>query len=59
MPSADDRTHAGCLFGPRVRFPDASTDRFYTYPMTSNTASLVLAVTFLHNLQLDELRDSS
>jgi hypothetical protein len=43
MPSADDRAHGGCLFGPRVRFPDAHTDLFYTYPVTSNTASLVLA----------------
>jgi hypothetical protein len=103
MPSAGDRAHGGCLFGPRVRFPDTPTDPFYTYPMTSNTASLVLAamvacsptaaivasalhaiarlknwrilrdhsrrgchladivnaVSFLHNLQLDELRDRS
>jgi hypothetical protein len=42
-PSSSERAHGGFLFGPRVRFPDASTDLFYTVAVTSTKGALVLA----------------
>ena len=50
-PSSGLRDHGACLFGPRVRFPDAATDPSYTVPMTSN----IVAVTAMTDRRIAEV----